>query len=186
MTYNNHGSESYPSDMQIMHTKLRKKVRTPPPGTMLFEILQPVEQELYSRGLLGAPHPHTTPLWFLAETERNVFLWRRGHSIADHSRYSFWVDLHALIVKRKAQLRRSRGCNPFVGCGTPEPHYAAVQECEYLELFEDAAHSIIHYASAVSLASYDILSASNPQRSLREIVILPSGVNLNYNSSSKD
>lgn len=169
-----------------MHTQLRKKVRTPPPGTMLFEILQPVEEELSARGLLGAPHPHTTPLWFLAETERNVFLWRRGESIADHPRYSFWIDLHALIVKRKGQLRRNRGCNPFVGCGTPEPHNVAMQECEYLELFEDAAHSIIHYASAVSLASYDILDEGNHRKKPREIVILPSGVNLNYNSSSKD
>lgn len=185
MTYNNHHSESLLTDMQILHTQARKKVRTPPAGTMLFEILKPIEQELSSRELLGVPHSHIAPLWFIAETERNIFLWRKGQSIADHYRYSFWIDLHALIAKRKAQLRRNRGCNPFVGSGSSEPHYAVSQEYEYLELFEGAAQSIIRYASAVSLASCDILDAMSPDKSQREIVILPSGVNLNYNNRDR-
>ena len=67
-----------------------------PKGCVLLGVLKSVENELRKRDLLGSEGEPTTPLWFLAETERNIYLWRSGKSIDDQRDFSFWVDIPAL------------------------------------------------------------------------------------------
>jgi hypothetical protein len=63
--------------------------------------------------MIGGGGEAVTPLWFLAETERNIFLWRQGKSLDDVEDYEFWVDIPSLITKRRVQLESPQGLNPF-------------------------------------------------------------------------
>ena len=93
-----------------------------PKGCVLLGVLKSIENELRKREMLGISGQPTTPLWFLAETERNIFLWRSGKSLDDQRNYSFWINVPALIKKRRHQLKKPQGLNPFTnplwGIGT--------------------------------------------------------------------
>ena len=181
MTYTISSTEHQLHSMQNMHTQPRKNVSHGPTGCVLLGVLKSVEQELSSRERLGIAQANATPLWFLAETERNIYLWRRGFSIADHEFFSFWIDIHALITKRKRQLRQTRGTNPFIAFGNPNSKSAAAKESQYLEAFEEISSTIIHYAGAVSEASQEMIEQLNPQHPIQGIVVLPSGRDVDYN-----
>src|SRR5438128_1283697 len=89
-----------------------------PKAAVLLEVVKPLEQRLRMRGLLRSNDSATFhPLWFLAETERNVFLWRRGCSLGQQDQFEFWVDLRLLISKRLHQLENVDFENPFLNPG---------------------------------------------------------------------
>lgn len=140
-------------------------------GCVLLGVLKAVEQELSKRELLGSYSTHVTPLWFLAETERNVFLWRSGKSIRDYHLFSFWIDLRALIHKRREQLSRSAGFNPFVQVSTSFGETDA--ELRYLDLIEELTDTIFRHAETLSHASECIRTELAPTAPIRTRILLP-------------
>ncbi len=71
---------------------------------ILGDLLRALEDQLQSKGLLPPFTGQFHPLWFLAETERNTFLWRRGLSLTQLEDFEFWIDVPLLISKRLEQL----------------------------------------------------------------------------------
>jgi hypothetical protein len=157
--------------MQELHTQVCKNDQTIPGGAILLGVLKAIEKELGRRGLLRPAVDQAMPLWFLAETERNVFLWRHGRSIDDCRAYNFWVDIPALIEKRRNHLSRCRGFNPFV-CGSPS-ETGAQHELRYLDQIEDMADSIFLKAALVSRASESLQQELDPSQALCTSIVLP-------------
>jgi hypothetical protein len=86
-----------------------------PHDGVLLNLFRTFESRLIEKCLLPCPQSlGLNPLWFLGETERNVFLWRNKKSIKDAEEYSFWLDVKKLISKRLAQLEASDPENPFL------------------------------------------------------------------------
>lgn len=112
-----------------------------PINTVTIDVLRSIEARLTERGFLPEPvGPSFGFLWFIAETERNVFLWRNGMSIADADRFEFWVNLPNLIEKRLRQLQLRDNDNPFINplwgvSGQNGDH--AKRELEYLQAMKD-------------------------------------------------
>ncbi len=161
-----------PLAAQKMHTEVCKNEQNLPEGAVLLGVLKAVETELTRRELLGSAGSLATPLWFIAETERNVFLWRNGKSISDHRSYSFWIDIRKLITKRREQLGRSKGFNPFVNT---LPNSGGIEfELRYLDAIEDIADTIFLHAEALSRASERArLEVMDERPDSRELVVLP-------------
>ena len=157
--------------MQEVHTQVCKNNQDLPEGAVLLGVLKAIEKELARRGLLEPTIDQAMPLWFLAETERNVFLWRHGKSIDDCRNFSFWIDVPALIDKRRKHLSRCRGFNPFV-CGSPS-ETGAQHELRYLDQIEDMADSIFLKASLISRASESLQHEFEPARAFCTRVVLP-------------
>jgi len=168
---------------QTIRSSPCKLEHSPYAGCVLLGMLKAVEVELLKRDMLGPDAPQATPLWFIAETERNVFLWRNGKSIGDYGRYSFWIDLKALIQKRRVQLSRNKGFNPFiqssaplgVSSGTPTPRRDAAPDSEsrYLDLIEELSDTIFKRAETLSHASESIRIELSPHGLSRTPVMLP-------------
>lgn len=164
---------------QKLRTHGCKNVQGAPDGSILLGVLKSVETELRKRDLLGVPHESATPLWFLAETERNVFLWRNGKSIDDHRDFTFWVDVKALVTKRREQLHRNKGFNPFIHSmwsTLPEDTHAIAREHDYLDTIEELATSVFKHAEALSLASESIRLELAPDSKERVEIILPTPI----------
>jgi hypothetical protein len=143
----------------------------PPEQAIMLGVFKAVEVELLSRNLLGQAGRFATPLWFIAETERNVFLWRSGKSLDDRNMYSFWIDLEALIDKRRLQIGRSNTFNPFTNIS---PSAAGIDlELRYLDRLEALLEAIITNASAISRASLSATREVLAGVPNREIVLLP-------------
>jgi hypothetical protein len=159
-----------------MRGMTHKNVQSADSGIILLGILKSVEQELRGRQLIGDPSQDATPLWFIAETERNVYLWRNGKSIDERSQYTFWIDIRALIEKRREQLRRSRGFNPFINSmstvGT-NSSLGVQAENQYLDCLEDLASSVFRHAEVLSHASESVREELFPSCPLRAAVTLP-------------
>jgi hypothetical protein len=135
---------------------LHSCVRELPTGSVLLGVLKSIEAELNKRDLLGLKGRNSIPVWFLAETERNIFLWRNGKSLDDQRDYTFWIDVPALIAKRRAQLTKPQGFNPFInplGGSLPMDPRSIDEESEYLDTFEDLSGTILRQAEALSHAS---------------------------------
>jgi hypothetical protein len=171
MTWLFASDEKKPSRTHKVHTEAYKNEQMCPEGAVLLGVLKSIEIELCKRELLGAGALRATPLWFLAETERNVFLWRSGKSIDDHRLFSFWVDVRALLVKRREQLARNKGFNPFIN---PMPQSGGVEcEVEYLEAFEEICDTVMTQAAALSKASEEARFEVMPDLPSKRVVILP-------------
>jgi hypothetical protein len=161
-----------------LRTQGCKNVQEAPQGSILLGVLKSVENELRERDLLGVSQSAATPLWFLAETERNVFLWRSGKSIDEHRDFSFWVDIKALVSKRRDQLLRNKGFNPFINSmwtTPPSDTHALAQEHAYLDCIEELTQSIFRHAEALSHASESVRLELAPESSHRVRVVLPTG-----------
>ncbi len=130
-----------------------------PARAMSLPILKAIEQRLVERGLINR-HANCYPLWFLAETERNVFLWRHGLSIREQARFEFWVDIEALARKRLASL--SRSCT--AGEAACEEAYLK-RLCGYLLKIDTHAHAL----SRVGL----IVEKEITPNTLKTVVLLP-------------
>lgn len=131
-------------------------VQNVPQGAVLMRVLKTVENELRRRKMVGSGHETVTPIWFLAETERNIFLWRQGKSLDDMDEFEFWVDLPRLLSKRRAQLENPQGLNPFTNPhwgNSPLDTRTVQHERDYLDDIEDLAECIIPHAEALSKAS---------------------------------
>jgi len=158
--------------------ELHSGARALPPGSILLGVLKSVESELAKRELLGLKGENSTPLWFLAETERNIFLWRNGKSLDDQRDFSFWVDVPALIAKRREQLKKPVGFNPFInplGGSLPMDPRSVDDEVEYLDTLEDLSGTVLRQAEALSHASESVRIELSDGVDGRTPVVLPTG-----------
>lgn len=149
-----------------------------PAGAVLADVLRTVETQLCERGLLGERKADCFhPLWYVAETERNVFLWKRGCSLIQHDEFEFWIDVPALIEKRLEQLEAFDADNPFLNplwgvCTTNRDN--AVREREYLLSFKEALGRIENHLHALSKLGSALLREQLSETDLPlERVLLP-------------
>lgn len=154
---------------------VRKNVRQKsqiPSQAALLEVLKGTETRLQERGLLrykGSGHP----LWFVAEMERNVYLWRNGHSLAEQERFEFWIDAPRLIEKRLGTLERATAENPFTNplWGlSPEPGDPE-HEQEYLRSLRTTLHTLQLHLHGLSLIVSCVSADVHEEQ--REAVVLP-------------
>lgn len=142
---------------------------------LLLDALKTIEEQLQRRGMLPITYLHTfNPLWFQAETERNVFLWRSGYSLADEDEFEFWIDPQALLEKRLSLLNESDPKNPFVnplwGLAPLDPE-SVRQEVDYLETLRSHLARIIGHASALSELGSELIQERDGF--VRQTVVLP-------------
>ena len=135
--------------------RIHNKAERPPTNAITIDVLKLMELHLQRRGLIPASVGTSFRyLWFVAETERNVFLWRSGLSIGDADHFEFWIVVSDLVDKRIKQLEKSTHDNPFTnpawgdGCNNPK---SADKEKQYLEMFLEIytrsaahAHALCH------------------------------------------
>jgi hypothetical protein len=100
----------------------RNEIPKIPENGVQLGLFRTFENRLIERSLVSDPTVlNINPLWFLGETERNIFLWRNKKSIKDAAEFSFWLDVRKLASKRLAQLESNDSGNPFLNSlwGTP-------------------------------------------------------------------
>ncbi len=100
-------------------------------------------------------------IWFLAETERDIFLWRHGLSIKERIQFEFWIDIARLVDKRLTQLTLMGLDNPFFG---------GCDEREYLLAFLREFSRIAKYIHALNQA-ISVVTAEKYQE--KPIILLP-------------
>jgi len=159
------------SPAQQLQSELCKIDRPISSNAILLGVLKSIEKELRARGFLGNSFQEAMPLWFLAETERNIFLWRSCLSIDDANEFSFWVDVPALIAKRRRHLSRCDGFNPFVNPSPSET--GAEMELRYLDHIEDLGESVLAKAAVISRASHDLRRHLEPSSPICPTIVLP-------------
>jgi len=144
-------------------------------GCVLLGILKSIESELRKREHLWSAGTPPTPLWFIAETERNIFLWRTNQSLDDARKYSFWVNIRELITKRREQLSRPQDSNPFTnplwGSGPLDPSLVE-RERDYLDALEDLIPNAFRKAETLSRASESLRLEIDPE-AVRTAIIIP-------------
>lgn len=144
-------------------------------GCVLLGILKSIENELRKREHLWSSGTPPTPLWFIAETERNIFLWRTNQSLDDARKYSFWVDIRGLISKRREQLSHPQDSNPFTnplwGSGAMDPSLVE-RERDYLDALEDLIPNAFRKAETLSRASESLRLEIDPE-AVRAVIIIP-------------
>jgi len=132
-----------------------------PESALLADVLRTLETQLQAKALVNSFRSGTfNPIWFLVETERNIFLWRNGYSLSRQCDFEFWVDLPALIAKRIRQIESGDPSNPFVNpYGDWNNSHAdsllseaLKEEKEYLKSFLRSLESIMIHAHALSQA----------------------------------
>lgn len=171
MTLDQNESENTPESAQELHGHVQNSSA----GPVLLGILKSIENELRKRELITSYPTPPTPLWFLAETERNIFLWRSNQSLDDAKLYSFWVDIQSLINKRRDQLARPQEANPFInplwGSGPIDPTLVE-HEHDYLDALEDLIPTVFKRGESLSRASETLRLEIDPCSS-RTAIILP-------------
>lgn len=143
-------------------------------GLVLLGILKSIENELRRRELIAKTGSPPTPLWFLAETERNIFLWRNSRSLDDARLYSFWIDIASLIEKRREQLETPQDHNPFINplWGTAPLDASLVQnETDYLDDLEDLLPTVFRRAESLSRVSEALRQEMAPEIEREDVVI---------------
>lgn len=154
--------------------KTERPITSLPETAVTLNSLKVLECELQRREFL-----RTTgcfPLWFHAETERNIFLWRRGCSLIQLDEFDFWVDIPKLIEKRFEHLARPQGdsplSNPYWGISSASNAGAEVEK-RYLEDLIASLRSIQSHAHALSVVAGEVCRELGIENLEREVVILP-------------
>ena len=150
-----------------------KKERSPyenlAPTTLPIDTLKTLERELQKRWSSASNEFY--PLWFHAENERNVYLWRRSLSLSDAERFDFWVDVPALITKRETSLANPDLRNPFTNPrwdSDAPSDTGSLLEKRYLSDVAGAVQSIVRHAHALSVAGRMLIKTTSS-----DLVVLP-------------
>lgn len=150
-----------------------------PSEAVLLETLKLVELRLQRKGLLPhskeEQHAGWHPLWFVAETERNIFLWRNGHSLSEADRFEFWVNPHRLITKRLAHLKFKEYGTPSIPESWEGEHLTPSPQCEdeYLALFGEILLKAENHLTALSrVVSITRLELQRPPQA-PQVIVLP-------------
>ena len=150
----------------------------PPPNlpseAILYDTVRVFEQALAARGLIDTGlYRGVTPLWFLAETERNIYLWRRGLSLDQSDNFEFWVDLRALIDKQRGRVRTSEEGGASSWHEDNPLGFDAARSFSYFSELLRHFGSIALHAHALSRAASQVRREVSPGESIREFVLLP-------------
>ncbi len=138
-----------------------------PERAIIAGVLKALEEEFQARGMLptqknGLASSAFNPVWFLVETERNIFLWRNGCSLIQQDEFEFWINAPALIDKRLKQLACGDLQNPFLnpawdgdlkadGVGNSQVGSEMFRvEMDYLNTFLELINKIAPHAHALS------------------------------------
>jgi hypothetical protein len=161
--------------------RISENAQKPPSDAVTIEVLKLMELHLQKRGLIPESVGTTFRyLWFVAETERNVFLWRNGLSIADANNFEFWIQVSDLIQKRLNQLASKDNENPFInplwGAGT-DSESSMETEKQYLEMFLEIFKRSAHHAHAICSMSKLLAKEVGSYQGPTVAVVLPRGVN---------
>jgi hypothetical protein len=157
-----------------------KNEQYPPNSAILLESLKTLEQQLQSRKIVAFGNENSNfshPLWFSAETERNIWLWRSGYSLADINDFEFWVDIKKLIQKRLELLSKENLNNPFVNplWGIQALDISSsTNERNYLECFAGILSSIEDHLNVLSQITSEIMRKTYANHCQRRVVVLPS------------
>ena len=148
-----------------------------PAEGILWTYLRSFENELRTRNSLPQQLTATcNPLWFWAETEINVYLWRNGKSIADRAAFEFWIKVPELIEKRLRHLENPDRENPLVN------HFWGLQYASS-DLIASEREYLLELDALYRQVSDHLFAISKVQRMLAEelfegasvpIVVLPS------------
>ena len=115
-------------------------------------------------------------MWFLAETERNVYLWRNGYSLDQQDEFEFWIDLPALIEKRLKQLAsfdsENAFMNPLWGLSIADKDTVNKEE-RYLKSLFELIEQVKTHLEALSVAAAQVSREISPAVNEREVVVLP-------------
>lgn len=148
---------------------------------VLLSLFRTFENRLIERDFLPSPQTYGfNPLWFLGETEQNIYLWRHKSSINDANKFHFWLDVKKLASKRLAQLERRDEENPFLNplwtqtTNGPdsieaERHYIV----ELLKLFAPAEPHLTALSAVQTLVATLEPSRSERQPTPRKIIVIP-------------
>jgi hypothetical protein len=181
MTWPFSASDNAQDTPQKLPHQPRKDCGLIPQGAVLLGVLKAIECELRARHQLGSSSSEATPLWFLAETERNLYLWISGVGLANAGSTVFWVNISALITKRKRQLLRhfsngaTGGFNPFI---TRDSYRSAElgdldSEFSYLDELARLDSAIFKRAAMISRISDSLHDELIPLGGARKRVVLP-------------
>ncbi len=166
-----------PSPTSKIVQRLSNSSVAPPTGAITLEVLKLMETHLQRRNLL--PSTTTTSfryLWFVAETERNVFLWRNQLSLGDAGNFDFWVIVDELVQKRVSQLEQRDSENPFTNPVWGESSGSALNvtsEIKYLEMFHEIYKRSAAHAHALCKVMQGISKEMGMGLSERVPVVLP-------------
>lgn len=165
--------------VQSLHSGVQKEHKVPQPlptGAVHLAMVRVLETELEKRNLLDEKPDLLNPLWFLAETERNVYLWRNGYSLDQQDEFEFWIDLPALIQKRLKQLESFDSENPFMnplwGLSIADKDTVTREE-RYLKSLFELIGQVKAHLEALSVAAAQVSREISPSAAEREIVVLP-------------
>lgn len=99
---------------KIEHFDSAELLEILPKSGVEVSCLKKYEETLLQKSLITKQFAATHgPLWFLGETEINIFLWRNSLSIAHRDCFEFWIDPIKLMEKRLLQLENVESDNPF-------------------------------------------------------------------------
>ncbi len=146
---------------------------------ILLSVTKTFETRLIEKGILKIPNEgNFNPLWFLAETERNVYLWRNKQSLTNRDDYIFWLDINRLISKRLSQLENIDLQNPFLNnFGIAGADRVNVNnEREYYLRFQEIYNQSEPHLTAlswISMISFAYGAEEEKEFSDKKLVILP-------------
>ncbi len=165
--------------VQSLHSSVqneRKKPQPLPSGAVHLAMVRVLETELDKRDLLDEKPDVLNPLWFLAETERNVYLWRNGYSLDQQDDFEFWIDLPALIQKRLKQLKSFDSENPFMnplwGLSIADKD-TVMREERYLKSLFELIEQVKAHLEALSVAAAQVSREISPSVAYKDVVVLP-------------
>lgn len=149
-----------------------------PQGTVLLEVLKTLEHQITARHLLPSNHKTQSfhPLWFQAETERNVFLWRAGFSIIEKDDFEFWINVPQLINKRLSFLKKGPTDSPFLHpkwSFSDDVSSSIDAEIKYLNELYELFDSVAEHATALCEVSSLVLAEISPVNEQKTTVVLP-------------
>ncbi len=158
-----------------VHSEI-KSVHDLPKSVILADVVRSLENSLKIKGLVESSFrtENFYPLWFLVETERNIFLWRNGLSLSNQNDFEFWVDLPKIVEKRLKQLDHLSSENPFLtplwGSASAQPKVSNEEKLYFEELIEVTTRMQEHLHALSQVGS--ILLQENTLDE-KEIVLLP-------------
>ncbi len=141
-----------------------------------LEALKLTEEQLRRRALIAhSSSEDFYPLWFLAETERNVFLWQHHFSLSDMSLFHFSIDIDALIEKRMRHISSGNSFNSLddgFDQASSTQGWRNNRERDYLRSLQQTLQPLMPHLSALSSTISD-LENSNPASAEAINLVLP-------------
>ena len=143
-----------------------------------LNIFKKFEEEVRGKSLLG--NNHIFPVWFHAETEVNIFLWRNGFSLEDKKEFDFWLNPTEMIKKLKNKnFINAKTENILFNFNFLEleqldqsENNQSINKCEEIEYYENFLNILkitLEHIHALSIIQRDVGAGLNTN----EVVVIP-------------